>query len=171
MVLTDSDFILLGLSIAGSIFAGIISSFLVQRKIRKTDTDEIVTNVKNVIKEELQVDLEHLQKEDLTTIKINSGTQTITSIMEVSSFESAVKSGNYILLNKDLRKDISEVYALMELANQHSYLLTKLTFVIKTTDLEVANYDRIFKWQKENLKEKHLELLPKIESLIKKLTS
>lgn len=188
MVLTVSDFVLLFLGIIGSIFAGIMSSLYVQRKVKKGDTDEIINNVKDVIKEELEVNLASLGIEDLTTtvvdttepastsnegdskfLTVGDTTNTIFTVMVVSSFESAVKSGNYILLDKELRKDISEVYALMNIANSHTYLLTQLTFVIKTTSLDQVNFEKVFQKQKDNLAEKHSDLILRIEPLIQKI--
>ena len=122
-----------------------------------------------MIREELEVNLASLKKEDLSQLNEENSTATIYSVMETWSFESAVKSGNYILLNKDLRKEISDVYVLMELANKQSDNITDLTFVIKTTQLEVENYNRIVKIQKEDFATKHRELIPKIEALIKNL--
>jgi len=189
MVLTISDFILLGLSIAGSIFAGIISSFFVQRHFKNKDTEDVIQNVKNVIKEELKDNLNSFRNDDLTTILVNKRTEktgevntknskfkavgnaTLTniSLRETSSFESAVKSGNYMLLNKKLRQDISQVYTLMYSSNKQSDLLTELTFVIRTTEVEQVNFMKIYESQKENLNNKHKKLIPLIESLIQKL--
>jgi len=130
-------------------------------------------NVKNVIREELEVNLKSLKNENTSQSKGNIGgikiVEATHSIMETWSFESAVKSGNYILLNKILRKEISEIYALMELANRQSKDIFKMTFVIITTEIELANHKEIMKIQNENFIIKHKELIPKIESLIKKL--
>jgi len=187
-VLTHTDFILLGLSIGGSIFAGIVSSFYVQRNVKKMDTIEIVTNVKNVIKEELEVNLKNLKAENLATTEIPSGkkfenfikdpkfskvgvsTTTTLNVMQVSSFESAVKSGNYILLNKELRNDISEVYVSMNLANKMVDLISELTFVIRTTELEQVNFEVIFETQKNSIAEKHRAMIKKITPLMEKLS-
>ena len=79
--------------------------------------------------------------------------------------------GNHILLDKELRKDISEVYALMNIANNHTYLLTQLTFVIKTTALDQVNFEKVFQKQKDNLAEKHTNLILEIEPLIEEITN
>lgn len=162
-----------GVGIAGSIIAGMTGSFLIQKVINHFSTNGIRDNVKKVIKDELEVNLDNLNSEDISERRGDvDGIGTTDSthvILETWSFESAVKSGNYILLNKELRKEISDVYALMEIANRQSDQITKLTFVIKTTELEVENYKNIIKVQKDNFGEKHKKLIPKIESLIKQL--
>ena len=170
MILTAADLILLGLSIAGSVFAGVLTPILIRRKMNQADTNEIIANVKQAIKDELTHNQKHLKKEDTTSTKEGIETKTTIWHIETYAFESAVKSGNFILLNSELRKLISEVYALAHIVNRQGDLISKLTFTIKTTDLEVANYNRIFEIQKNAFVEKHSEIVKKIDALIPKLS-
>ncbi len=160
-----------GVGITGSIIAGMTGSFLIQKLLNSINTNEIRNNVKNVIKEELEINLTDLQNEDLETLTASDGSTEVTHVfLEKWAFESAVKSGNYILLNKDLRKDVSSVYASIGLANRQSDLLTKMHFTINTTELELENFRLVRTAQINNLVGKHRELIPKMESLITQLS-
>ena len=85
------------------------------------------------------------------------------------AFDSAVKSGNFILLDKELRNDISELYVLMDVANYHANLQTKMTFDIITDKKELAKYRRIVDIQTAGFIDKHNDIITKIELLLKKL--
>lgn len=165
--LAFDDYFLLGLSIAGSIFAGIISSFLVSRKIKNDDTKNIIKNMKNAIKQEIQENIDGLKDEDMTTSMDNDGFyKSEIKYLSMASFDSSVKSGNFILLDRELRELISDLYLFIHLGNFHADQLIHSQFIISYDD---EKFEKIILTQLKALKEIHEKITTKSNSLLKKL--
>ena len=160
------DFILTSISIAVGIIGGAYASLRVQRKMKNDEKKEIVTNVKNAIKQEIQGNVDTIKREDLSLDKSDGWKSVSMKYLQIPSYESSVKSGNFILLNDELRKKISGLYTNIHIANNQADQLSKSTFTITEN---TAKFDRMFKKQLGFLKKKHEEILTTSNSILEKL--
>ena len=67
--MVELDYNLLGITIAGGIFVGIVSSLIVQFIIKAIEKKGIVSNMKESIKQEIEENIGSIKDEDLTLKK------------------------------------------------------------------------------------------------------
>ena len=143
-------------------------SLRIQRKMKKEDTDGIISNMKEAIKQEIEEHIDAIGKEDMTPTEGGGVKSTNVKYLEISSFESSVKSGNFILLNSELRKIISELYTLIHLTNFQVDQLIKSQFTL-TTDETKEKFESILALQSKGMTDKHDKVVKLSKELIKKL--
>ena len=164
------QYFLVALSILIPIIIGIpISAYitlLIQRKMKKEDMNEIISNLKNSIKQEIQENIVTVNEEDVTITKKGKWDRAIINILTTASYESSVNSGNFTLLPSNLRKDISELYTFIDIANRHTGLLVKSQFVMVE---DKDRFKELIENQLKHFTENHQEVLTRSNSLLKKL--
>ena len=164
--MVELDYNLLGITIAGGIFVGIVSSLIVQFIIKAIEKKGIVSNMKESIKQEIEENIGSIQDEDLTLKKKGKWDTTNIKVFTTASYESAVNSGNFTLLDKELRKKISELYTFIHLANRHSDLLIKSQFTIPQ---DKTKFMELIKNQLKLFEDSHSEVVTRGNTLSKKL--
>jgi len=143
-------------------------SLRIQRKMKKEDTNEIISNMKNAIKQEIEANVLGLKDEDTTTTMDGTVRKGKETLLETPIYDSSVKSGNFILLSSELRKGISELYAYIYLANSHVDLIMESQFTLFTDETK-AKFERIEVIQNKHLKKMHDDIVKLSEELLKKL--
>lgn len=129
--MVELDYTLLSLTIIGSIFAGIVSSLIVQVIIKKVEKNGIISNIKKAIKQEIQENVESIKDFKITTKKMEDGTkESELKYLTIASYDSTVKSGDFILLSTELRQEISELYTYIHVANFESDQLIKSQYIM-----------------------------------------
>ena len=165
-----SQYFALFSSITGSIFAGVTSSFIFQWIWKKQEKANTIKDIKKSLKTEIDTNLKGLKEEDLTSNIHEDGTHDTTLFyLETSVYDSTIQSGNFVLLNNELKSDISEIYTLGYLANRQSDYIGKFMFEIYDTHIQKENWNAIEKYQYENLEEKHQNIIKKFEDILKLL--
>jgi len=154
---------IIGLIIAAG---GIIASIVWDAKNRKNTKNEARDTVKSAVKQEIQENLSGLEKEDLTSTTEGDWTKTEMKYLTIASYNSSVQSGNFILLEGELRKDISELYTYIHLANNLVDQLIESTFTI-TENKE--KFEKIIENQIKGLKEHHDKIITKSKEILKKI--
>ena len=133
---------------------------------RKNAKNEARDNVKSSVKQEIQENLSGLEKEDLTSTIEGVWTKTSMKYLTIASYNSSVQSGNFILLEGELRKEISELYTYIHIANFQVDQLIKSAFTI--TDNK-EKFKKIFDQQIEGLEEQHKIIIEKSKKVLKKI--
>jgi hypothetical protein len=148
--------------VSGIIIAA-FASLVIQRDMKKRDEKDVINNVKNAIKQEIQGNLDTLKEEDLSTDKDGNWATIAVRILTVNSFESSVQSGKFILLSDELRKRISEVYTDIHIANNYT---DQLQVSANTITKDAGNKHTVIQSLLQNLKDKHDVIENKSESLL-----
>jgi len=154
---------IIGLIIAAG---GIIASIVWDANNRKNAKNEARDTVKSAVKQEIQENLSGLEEEDLTSTTKGDWTKTEMKYLTIASYNSSVQSGNFILLDGELRKDISELYTYIHLANYQVDQLIKSTFTI-TENKE--KFIKILDNQIKGLEGQHDKIIKKSKEVLKKI--
>lgn len=145
---------------------GIIISIIWDIINRKNAKTEARDNVKRSVKQEIQENISELEEEDLTPKIEGEWTKTVSKYLTIASYNSSVQSGNFILLEGELRKDVSELYTYIHLANYLTDQLIKNAFTI--TDKK-QDFKKIIAQQTKVLKEYHDTIIQKSKEILKKI--
>jgi hypothetical protein len=152
-----------GLMLVAIILGGIVT-IAINHSTKEKDKESIIKNMKNAIKTELVLNLEGIEDIKKKTF-VNENGNRISYVCDSYSFESSVRSGNFILLEDKLRTDLTLVYGIMELINQKNDNIRSMDFGVDSLGQ--------FKSQKEHhIKEiemKYSAVIPKLTSLIAEL--
>jgi hypothetical protein len=168
--MTD-HYLLEALSILIPILIGVPSSAYfslhIQRKMKKDDIEEIIKNMKNAIKLELEKNLTGIEKGH-TSFLTSEGKKGSTDVIyfETPAYESSVKSGNFILLSEIIRQGISEIYGII---NNTNYLTEKLVdsqFILRSEETQ-TQFSETRKSKLDNLSNMQKEIKDKTEEILK----
>jgi len=132
--MADFDYGLLLITIAGGIFVGVVSSLIVQLIIKWFEKKGIISDMKEAIKQEIEENILGLKDEDTTSSMEGTTMKSEEILLETASYDSSVKSGNFILLPRELRKGISNLYAYIYIANFHIDQVIKSQFTLFTDE-------------------------------------
>jgi len=165
--LVELDYTLLSLTIIGSIFAGIVSSLIVQVIIKKVEKNGIISNMKEAIKQEIQENKDAIKDYKITT-RIEETKITISELkyLTIASFDSSVNSGDFILLSAELRQKISELYTYIHVANFESDQLIKSQYIMAEDN---NRFERLIQRQLNALAKMYQVITTKSENILKKL--
>jgi len=148
-------------------------SLRIQRHMKKEDTNDIISNTKESLKDEIKQTIKTLSEEDMTQTKENDVkghevTGRKVKFLVTASFESSVNSGNFNLLDKDLRTMIGDLYAHIHLANFKLDQLIKSQFTLTTSETK-ETFNAIRQLQMDSLKEEHEAITKNSNALLEKL--
>jgi hypothetical protein len=176
VVISFNEYFLLGLTI----FLGSLSAFLVQKLSKSLENKNTRYDIVDGLLLELKAAQKSIREEDLTTVdektilesvegrKVKTNTTAIV-IFTHSFFDSVVNSGQFILLDKKLREDISIIYNQLNSSNFNASLLTKMTFLIKKDDTDRTEWRKTFDLQKLTFQDIHNIVIAEINKAIKDL--
>ena len=165
--MVELDYTLLSLTIIGSIFAGIVSSLIVQVIIKKVEKNGIISNMKKAIKQEIQENMDEIKDYKITTKTEEAKIKTSKlKYLTIASFDSSVNSGDFILLSAELRQEISELYTYIHVANFESDQLIKSQYIMARN---ITKFEEIIQRQLDALTEMYQTITTKSENILKKL--
>ena len=163
------EFVVTFVGIAGGIIGGAYASLRIQQKMKSDSEKGVVKNMIESIKEELddaKKGIGAFKKDPVKWDKSNGEFKGEKPWILKPAYESAVNSGNFVLLNKTLQKDIPKAYLSIDAINFYSDLIRRFVFSsggIKRVDFTAD--DLCIKLEKnvKKLDDKFSELLPKLK--------
>ena len=164
--MVELDYTLLSLTIIGSIFAGIVSSLIVQVIIKKVEKNGIISNMKKAIKQEIQENRDAIKYYKITTKTEPKMKTSEIKYLTIASYDSSVNSGDFILLSDELRQEISELYTYIHITNFDSDQLIKSQYIMPRN---TTKFDELIQRQLDALAKSYQVIITKSENLLKKL--
>ena len=157
-------------SISLGIVGGAFASFLVQKRMKNGEKNETKKNMIKSIKKELddaKEGVDEFNKNPIQWIEASVEFKGEKPWILKPAYDSAVNSGNFSLLDKDLQKDIPSAYLSIDAINFYSDLIRR--FIFTTGGLKKPNIlagDLCIELAKnvKKLDEKLEKLLPKLNS-------
>jgi hypothetical protein len=176
VIITSTEYFLLGLTI---VLGGFVT-ILIQATTKWWNNRQTRFDIVDGLYLELDNTRETISNEDLTTIEEQAllesvegrtvkTNKTTIPIFTHSFFDSIVNSGQFVLLEKQLREDIATIYNMIGSSNFNAQLITKLTFIIKTDKTTLAEWKKTFDLQKLTFQDIHDDVMPLIKEVLIKL--
>lgn len=125
------QFFLTALSIAGGIVGGGYMTLQISRKMRNAALKDSMKNMIESIKQELEDAKEGVEKFKQDPAKWNSELLLFKGekpLILKPAYDSAVSSGNFVLLEKSLQKGIPSAYLTIDAINFYSNQIRRFTY-------------------------------------------
>jgi len=134
---------------------------------QKQDKDTRISDMKKAVKQEIQENMDEIKDYKITTkteeVKIKTSK---IKYLTIASFDSSVNSGDFVLLSAELRKEISELYTYIFIANFESEQLIKSQYIMAEDN---DRFERLVQRQLDALTEMYQTITTKSENILKKL--
>jgi hypothetical protein len=173
VIITSTEYFLLGLTIVLGGLSTILIQFGSKRWSNRNTRFDIVEGLLlelNATAKSIRVDnfetfneetiLQSAKKDRVKT------TRTEIDYLTHSFFDTIVNSGQILLLDSELRNELTEVYELINASNFHTNQLVKMSFLVKYTPEMFANYKVNFELQKNTLQDHRGTVLKAVKDVI-----
>ena len=148
------------------IILGGIITILIYAYHQKLDKNTRISDMKKAIKQEIQENMDAVKDYKITTRLETKITISELKYLTITSFDSSVNSGDFILLSSELRQKISELYTYIHIANFESDQLIKSQYIMTE---EGDRFERLIQRQLNALTKIYQTITTQSENLLKKL--